>query len=134
MCPSRPRPPGVVDCYTVEGMCARNSTCAPLLLGLIECITDTGFKNTTDCQDAHMRMHDYVLRNRIPMNCTCITSPVQCKKFKAALGMPVKVSTAYDTFVIVFACMAHLKAALVSMHSQSSMVSLKQPSCVLCPV
>ena len=102
MCPSRPGPPDVVDCYTLEGMCARDSTCAPLVLDVLECVTDTGFQMTPDCQNARIRIHDFLMRNGMSMNCTCITSPVQCGKFRAAVGMPEEVSTAFTALLLPF--------------------------------
>ena len=112
MCPSRPGPPGVVDCYNLEGMCARNSTCASLLLDILECMTDTGYMNSTNCRNARMRIfdhqmrhvhiHDFLMRNGVQTNCTCITSPVHCRQFKAALGIPAEVSTAFTALLLSF--------------------------------
>ena len=92
MCPSRPRPHGVVDCYTIEGMCARDSTCASLVLDAMQCVTDEGVMMTPECRDAQRRIFSYLMENEMSPNCTCITSPVQCRKFRAAIGMPVEVS------------------------------------------
>ena len=92
MCPSRPRPHDVVDCYTIEGMCARDSTCASLVLDAMQCVTDTGVMMTPECRDAQRRIFSYLMENEMSPNCTCITSPVQCRKFRAAIGMPVEVS------------------------------------------
>ena len=102
MCPSRPGPPGVVDCYTLEGMCARNSTCAPLLLDILECMTDTGFMNSTNCRNARMRIFDHQMRHGMPTNCSCITSSVHCRQLKAALGIPAEVSTAFTALLLPF--------------------------------
>ena len=86
MCPSMPEPPGVVDCYSEIGMCARDNTCAPLLLNVMACVEGKNFMKTRKCQTARSRMRDYQMCHGMLMNCTCITSPVQCSAFKVALG------------------------------------------------
>ena len=115
MCPSRP--PGVVDCYTLEGMCARDAECTPLVLAAMECITDTGFMMTPECQEAQSRLHGYLMRRGMSANCTCITSPAQCRKFRTAIGMPEEVSIANMSCFEV-----HLKAGLMSMPMQHGLV------------
>ena len=101
MCPIRP-PGGVADCYTADGVCARNNTCAQLMMPVIECVSDVGYKNSTECGQARMRLHRYLQRvhRGIPLNCTCVTSPKQCKKFKAAIGLPEDPVSADNVIII----------------------------------
>ena len=95
MCPKRP--PGVADCYTIRGMCARDSTCAPMMLAVIECVTDMGYNNSTECGEARMELRRYLqhISRGMSPNCTCITSQKQCRKYNAAVGLPEEEVSTY---------------------------------------
>ena len=70
MCPRRP--PGVDDCYSSEGLCARDATCALLMLAVHECVTDMGYNNSTECREARERMREHVksVHRGMPVNCS----------------------------------------------------------------
>ena len=93
MCPSIPPSHGIVDCFTVMGYCARNNTCAQLMLKFAACVRNTGLKDTVRCHLARIRLQEYHRSHGMPLNCTCVTFPDQCSAFKAALDMPEEVST-----------------------------------------